>query len=212
MGVDCLSQCNVWVYFSLAVPAKFNVKLTCKLADTADTNSTLILRTSIYSLWYNAYIYTNYLRSPFSFLVSVYARGMGEHSCRFLPPVELPKLWRSNFDGKHITIVCPQNSGSYFYNYKGFHSIVLLAVVDAKYNFIMVDVGCNGRISDGGVIEGTEFYNLLKNHKLNLPGIDETLEGLGFVFLGDSAFSIRPDLLKPFPNKNMSHNELIYRV
>ena len=54
-------------------------------------------------------------------------------------------------DGKHVRIVPPADSGSYFYNYKGSHSLVLMAVVNAKYKFIMCDIGVKGRISDGGV-------------------------------------------------------------
>lgn len=53
-------------------------------------------------------------------------------------------------DGKHVRIKCPGKSGSLFFNYKEYFSVVLLALVDADCKFIAVDVGSYGREGDAG--------------------------------------------------------------
>ena len=65
-------------------------------------------------------------------------------------------------DGKHIKILQPPNSGSYYFNYKHDFSVVLLALVDANCNFLYVETGCNGRISDGGVFSNSALYQNLE--------------------------------------------------
>lgn len=62
-------------------------------------------------------------------------------------------------DGKHITIVAPQSSGTLHYNYKNTHSIVFMGVADAHYKLIYVDIGCNGRISDGRVFTNCSLHH-----------------------------------------------------
>ena len=54
-------------------------------------------------------------------------------------------------DGKHVVMQYPAKVGSYYYNYKNTHSIVLMAVAGPDYECLYADVGTNGRVSDGGV-------------------------------------------------------------
>ncbi|KAJ8875092.1 hypothetical protein PR048_022983 [Dryococelus australis] len=39
-------------------------------------------------------------------------------------------------------------------------------LVDANYTFLYEDVGCPGRISDGGVFKNTQLYRKLENRQL----------------------------------------------
>jgi hypothetical protein len=98
-------------------------------------------------------------------------------------------------------------SGSFFFNYKGYHSIVLLGIVNANYEFILVDFGVNGRVSDGSVLEYTEFLRRLKGNMLNTPK-QETSDDLPYVFIGDEAFSLREDFMKPFSQKKIDKREI----
>lgn len=104
-----------------------------------------------------------------------------------------------SMDGKHVAITPPPGSGSYFYNYKGFHSQVLLCIASANYEIIYFHFGVNGRVSDGGVLAETDFYKKLTNGSLNLPK-DGKVDGenLRFVFVADDAFPLTKDILKPF--------------
>ena len=58
-------------------------------------------------------------------------------------------------DGKHIALFYPKGSGSEYYNYKRFYSLDLLAFIDYDYKFLLIDTGCQGRISDGGVFSNS---------------------------------------------------------
>lgn len=116
-------------------------------------------------------------------------------------------------DGKHVNIVPPAGSGSYYFNYKGSHSLVLMAVVNANLEFIMCDFGVNGRISDGGVIEYSFFYKKLKNGQLSLPPSrkpQNSNTSLPFVFVADEAFTLRSDFLKPFSRQELNNEKKIF--
>nr|CAI5861774.1 unnamed protein product [Callosobruchus analis] len=113
-------------------------------------------------------------------------------------------------DGKHIRIFQPANTGAMYYNYKNFYSIVLMAIVNAEYEFLYVDVGKNGRLSDGGILEQTTFFRHLNSERLRLPDNAENHADLNFVFIGDEAFALHDHILKPFPQRDLTHERRIY--
>lgn len=117
-------------------------------------------------------------------------------------------------DGKHITLQAPFASGSEYFNYKGFFSIVLFGVVDANYCFSFVNVGCQGRISDGGVYANTSLATLIEQNALNIPEAcsfpGRTLP-VPYVFIGDDAFPLKTNILKPYPGlQNRGSGERIF--
>lgn len=76
----------------------------------------------------------------------------------------------------------------------------------------------NGRISDGGVIQNTIFFEKLVNSEVHIPS-SETLKGcnqnLPYVFVADDAFPLRPDMIKPFRQADLTSRErkiLNYRL
>lgn len=120
-------------------------------------------------------------------------------------------------DGKHIFIQPPANSGSTFYNYKSRFSILLMAVVDANYKFIYTNVGVQGRVSDGGLFAQSDLRAALDERKLNLPpakALPNTNIIMPYAFVGDEAYPLRNDLLKPYPHRRLQPEQRIfnYRV
>lgn len=104
-------------------------------------------------------------------------------------------------DGKHVVLQAPINSGSEFFNYKSNFSIVLFALVDANYNFMFADIGCQGRISDGGVFKASKIHSMLTKNTLGLP-LPEELPGrsmpVPYFIAGDGAFPLEKNLMKPY--------------
>lgn len=109
-------------------------------------------------------------------------------------------------DGKHIRVKCPAHSGSMFYNYKNFFSIVLQAVADANYKFITIEVGGFGKQSDGGTFRSSSLFNLIENKQLNIPAdtpLPSTEIMVPHVFIGDEAYPLLHYLLKPFNRRQL---------
>lgn len=115
-------------------------------------------------------------------------------------------------DGKHIVIKPPPNSGSYYFNYEHNFSIVLLAVIDADYKFIYIDVGCNGRVADGGVFRNSTLSTALE---LNIPHpepLPEEAVSLPYMIVADDAFPLKDYniIQKPYSQVGVTKEKRIY--
>ncbi|KAJ8883575.1 hypothetical protein PR048_015419, partial [Dryococelus australis] len=91
-------------------------------------------------------------------------------------------------EGNHVVFKGPENSGSLYYNYKGTHGVVLLALVNARYEFLYED--CSSSFA-------------LENNLLNIPDESHCQANL-ILYLADDAFALTPHLMKPFPFKHWS--------
>ncbi|XP_045120471.1 uncharacterized protein LOC123509914 [Portunus trituberculatus] len=83
-------------------------------------------------------------------------------------------------DGKRVLISKPPCSGSEYYDYKGHFSLIMMALVDADYKFMYVDVGASGRASDAGVwercglrdaIEGKNKYSIFYLYSIHQEAV-----------------------------------------
>ena len=117
------------------------------------------------------------------------------------------------FDGKHIAIQKPSNAGSDIYNYKKFHSIIIMAVVDANYKFIWLNIGTDGAAGDAQKWNNSQLNLGLSTDRLHLPQAEpfpvDTIDIL-FFLIGDDAFALKEFLMKPYGNQNLTHEEKIF--
>ncbi|GFX33998.1 protein ALP1-like [Trichonephila clavipes] len=109
-------------------------------------------------------------------------------------------------DGKHIRIKPPSHSGATYRNYKGFFSIVLLALVHANLKFLYVDVGTNGRVSDGGVWGKSKLRQAITNGDMNIPEA-AALPGSASKL---PLWLMMTNIMKPYPGSNLSKECLVF--
>ena len=100
---------------------------------------------------------------------------------------------------------------SWFINYKGYNSQELIGIADSNYELIYFNFGTNGRVSDAGILEYTDFYDKVRNECLKIPeSSDVKGRKLPCVFVGDEAFSLRKDFLRPYNVKQLTRERKIF--
>ncbi|XP_068082037.1 uncharacterized protein [Anabrus simplex] len=116
-------------------------------------------------------------------------------------------------DGKHVVIQALPNSGSQYFNYKKTFSVVLLALVDANYNFIAVDIGSYGKNSDGGVWAHSNIGKAFEQDALSVPGYTQlpgSSVAVPHVIEGDEAFPLKSYIMRPYPGQQLDRTKRIF--
>lgn len=106
-------------------------------------------------------------------------------------------------DGTHIPIIAPHDSPADYYNRKGWHSIVLQAVVNHKYCFTDVFIGWPGRSHDARVLSNSDLYSIAEEKRggwlfprektVTIDGVEIPVH-----LIGDAAYPLRPWLMKGY--------------
>ena len=117
-------------------------------------------------------------------------------------------------DGKHVPIKKPDHQGTLYYNYKKFHSIILMALADAKYRFLYVDVGAEGGAGDAGTWIKSTLCRGIEKEKVGFPTTDLHLphdnQDIPYHIIGDDAFALKTWLMKPYAHLSQVHHERIF--
>ncbi|KAK9979860.1 hypothetical protein ABG768_013268 [Culter alburnus] len=115
-------------------------------------------------------------------------------------------------DGSHIPILGPEDYHKEYFNRKGWHSIILQAVVDGRGLFWNVFVGAPGSLHDARVLRLSGLWGLV-DRGLLLPDVTKNICGhdVGYFVLGDAAYPLKSWLMKPFTdNGQLTPQKLVY--
>ena len=90
---------------------------------------------------------------------------------------------------------------------------MLLAIVDADYKFIYVDIGCNGRISDGGVFKNCNLYSMLEENKMKIPkpkNLPGTTIACPYHIVAHDAFPSKEYIMKPYSQIGLTRDRRVF--
>ena len=88
-----------------------------------------------------------------------------------------------------------------------------MGLMDSNYRFLYVDVGCNGRVSDGGVLRGCSLQQALEQKTANIPD-PAPLSGTEllspYTIVADEAFPLKEYILKPYSSRGLTQEQRIF--
>lgn len=88
-----------------------------------------------------------------------------------------------------------------------------MAISSAFYEFLLVDIGAEGRHSDGGVFKNSNMGQLFTANAIHVPPpcpIVENGELMPYVLVADKAFQLTNYMMRPYPGKTLTESQRIF--
>ena len=89
----------------------------------------------------------------------------------------------------------------------------MLALLDADYKFLFIDLGASGRCSDGDIFSECNLWQAIEIGTVGLPDPNPLPSGdqpMPYFIVADDMFPLRMWLMKPYPHCHMSREESIF--
>lgn len=133
-------------------------------------------------------------------------------------PLNWSTFWDSFKAAVHSTTTlggvpfkCPKGGAEArkeYYNFKNFYSIVLVALVDAKYRFMWESCGLPGNSHNSIIFQSTSLWEKLQQGTV-IPNIGKNTDGVHVfpAIVADLAFQFSTCLTKPYTNAILSQEQ-----
>ncbi|XP_037514507.1 uncharacterized protein LOC119390871 [Rhipicephalus sanguineus] len=110
-------------------------------------------------------------------------------------------------DGCHFPVSPQKEYVNDYFNYKGWYSVILLALVDHNYMFRFINVGSPGRCHDAHVYHQSNLSRLIERPTFRKPTTTLSNVAVPPLLLCDQAFPLTPNLIKPFASTGCSDEQ-----
>ena len=97
-----------------------------------------------------------------------------------------------------------------YYNHKALFSLVLLALVDAEYKLLLVNIGLSGSSSNTQNFNKSKLRKKMENDTLGLPVPEPLEEGgpdLHYFLQGEDVFALMLWMVKAYNRRQLTRRE-----
>ena len=133
--------------------------------------------------------------------------------------IDMESEWQLKFafaaiNGSHLPIKCPPvgpEAMKQYHNFKNFYSVVLLALVDAKYRVMWAALGAPSNTHDSTYFQSTHLFHEVNEGNV-LPGKFQFIGNTKTppMVLGDGTFPMKPWMCKPFADTVLTEKKCYF--